>query len=466
MPRLTITGCRVYDPASGESDFILANGDNMKFSKHNIFGKLADSENYFLLNSLSGNADILTPEKADEIINGKYSAMEEYSLKGYLSDESEENRRYKLAYLDFIEERDNSEIQIFFVPRYECNFACSYCYQDEYAPEKAQLTEAIVDAFFYYIEREFGSRKKYITIFGGEPLLPGEKYRNDLQMIIQKAAEKKIDLAVVTNGYNLIDYVDILSQGNIREIQITLDGTRDVHDGRRYMKNKSGTFDRIVSGIDEAMKNGFPVNLRMVIDKDNIDNLPDFASFAISKGWTKNPLFKTQIGRNYELHHCMAGNKRLFERAELYEKLYKLVNEHPHILEFHKPLFSVSKFLFDNGELPRPLFDSCPACKSEWAFDYTGRIYSCTATVGKAGEELGTFYPEVTSKDDVIRTWQERDVTCIPECRECSSQLLCGGGCGAVAKNRTGEILSPDCRPVKPLLEMGLSLYFNKGENI
>jgi uncharacterized protein len=232
------------------------------------------------------------------------------------------------------------------------------------------------------------------------------------------------------------------------------------------MKNKGETFDRIVEGIDESLKRGFSINLRMVTDKDNVGNLPEFASFAIERDWTENPLFKTQIGRNYELHHCMTGNKRLFERAELYEKLYELVKLYPHILEFHKPLFSVSKFLFENGELPRPLFDSCPACKSEWAFDYMGKIYSCTATVGKSGEELGTFYPEVTAKGDIISLWQERDVTSIPECGECSSRLLCGGGCGAVAKNRTGSILSTDCRPVKPLLEMGLSLYFNKGEPI
>ncbi len=438
----------------------------MIFSKHNIMGKLAESENWFILNSLSGNADILTPEKAAEIQAGEYSNTEEYISKGYLADEAEENRRYKLAYLDFIEERDNSEIQIFFVPRYECNFACSYCYQDEYAPEKALLSGETVDAFFKYVDNEFRTRKKYITIFGGEPLLSGEKYRSELAMIIERASAKNIDLAIVTNGYNLIDYMDILSKGSIREIQVTLDGTKSVHDSRRYMKNKGETFDRIVEGIDESLKRGFSINLRMVTDKDNVDNLPEFASFAIERGWTQNPLFKTQIGRNYELHHCMAGNKRLFERAELYEKLYELVKKHPHILEFHKPLFSVSKFLFENGELPRPLFDSCPACKSEWAFDYTGKIYSCTATVGKSGEELGTFYPEVTAKDDIISLWQERDVTSIPECGECSSRLLCGGGCGAVAKNRTGNILSTDCRPVKPLLEMGLSLYFNKGEQI
>lgn len=432
----------------------------MKLSEQNIFGKLADSENYFILNSLSGNADILTPEKARELESGDFTDVDEYAAKGYLVEENEEGRRYKLAYLDFLEERDNSEIQVFFVPRYECNFACSYCYQDEYTPEKADLNEDKIDAFFSYIEREFAGRRKYVTVFGGEPLLPGEKHRNELRSIITKAAERNIDLAIVTNGYNLADYMDILSLGKIREIQVTLDGTAEVHDSRRYLKNKAGTFDRIVEGIDEALKNGFAINLRMVIDKDNIDNLPAFASFAISKGWTENPLFKTQIGRNYELHHCMAGNKRLFERAELYEKIYSLVKENPHILEFHKPLFSVSKFLFENGELPKPLFDSCPACKTEWAFDYTGNIYSCTATVGKSGEELGTYYPAVTQKDELIKTWQQRDVTCIPECRGCPGQLLCGGGCGAVAKNKTGNILSPDCRPVKPLLGMGLSLYF------
>ncbi len=47
----------------------------------------------------------------------------------------------------------------------------------------------------------------------------------------------------------------------------------------------------------------------------------------------------------------------------------------PHIVEFYKPAYSVSKFLADTGGLPDPLFDSCPACKAEWAFDYTGHIY-------------------------------------------------------------------------------------------
>jgi uncharacterized protein len=197
----------------------------------------------------------------------------------------------------------------------------------------------------------------------------------------------------------------------------------------------------------------------MVIDKENINGLPEMAKFAIEKGWTKNPLFKTQLGRNYELHHCQATSEKLFSRISLYESIYNLVKLNPYILEFHKPAFSVSKFLAENGELPEPLFDACPACKTEWAFDYTGQIYSCTATVGKEGEALGSFYPEVSRKEEMIAEWENRDVTTISECNSCNIRLACGGGCGSVAKNRTGNVCSTDCRPVKQLLELGFASY-------
>ena len=214
-----------------------------------------------------------------------------------------------------------------------------------------------------------------------------------------------------------------------------------------------------MKGIDACLNEKIDVNLRMVIDRDNIDNLPDLAKFAIIKGWTKSSHFKTQIGRNYELHHCQSSKDKLFDRVSLYESLYELIKNSPHILEFYKPAYSVSKFLAENGELPEPLFDSCPACKTEWAFDYTGRIYSCTATVGKSDESLGTFYPDVSLKQEIVEQWVSRDVTSIPECRECSVQLACGGGCGSVAKNRTGKICSADCRPARELMELGFSAY-------
>jgi uncharacterized protein len=435
--------------------------ENLKLSKYNIFSKLKESDDYFIVNILSGNADILTAEKAQEIKDARYSDMEEYIQKGYLVDEKEEAKQYKLRYLDFLKQREDDEVQIFFVPRYACNFACSYCYQASYDPPVNPLKKEVVESFYRYLDNEFSWRKKYITVFGGEPLLEGTKSREELQWLLEGATQRQLEVALVTNGYALASYIDLLKTAAIREIQVTLDGTHSTHDSRRPLKNGGGTFDQVVAGIDEALANDISINLRVVIDKSNIQNLREVAAFAIKKGWTKHPLFKTQIGRNYELHTCGVDQNRLFDRVNMYEALYEIIKEYPEFLEFHRPAFSISRFLFENGELPDPLFDSCPGTKTEWAFDYTGHIYSCTATVGKEDESLGTFHPKVNRKEEIIERWEDRDVTSIPACKECPVQLACGGGCAAVAKNKTGAIESPDCRPIRELLEMGLSLYFD-----
>ena len=432
----------------------------MELSRHNIISKLEGSDEYFIVNLLSSNADILSAKDALAIQNGTYENVQELMAKGYLVDVAEEKKKYRQAYLDFIDQRDTDEIQIFYVPSYACNFDCTYCYQVEYEPTASHYNTAVVDAFFNHITNTFAGRKKYITIFGGEPLLPAKVHKDYLAYIIEKATEKNIEIAFVTNGYLLSEYLDILAKGKVREVQVTLDGVKGMHDKRRPLKNGGETFDKIVEGIDGAMERGFPVNLRMVVDKENIDNLPKLAQFAIDKGWTKSLLFKTQLGRNYELHYCQHNQKKLYDRIEIYKDVYKLLKEHPHIIEFYKPAFSVSKFLFEEGKLPVPLFDSCPGTKTEWAFDYTGSIYSCTATVGKSGEKLGSFYPEVEMNEDEIENWQERDVVSIEGCENCNLQLACGGGCGSVAKNNNKDnVLTPDCRPIKELLELGIAYY-------
>lgn len=443
----------------------------MKYSKYNIFSKIRDSENFFIINLLSGNADILSIADAEkmellrkgEIVNDKDFTLELLE-KGYMAEETDESKLYRKRYFDFIDSRDKDEIQIFFVTNYSCNFACTYCYQDQYNNPNQELSNDIIDAFFSYVEKEFAGRKKYITIFGGEPLLNSPKQKALITHLLNKANESKLEISFVTNGYSLEDYSILFRKGNIREIQVTLDGTENIHNSRRFLKGGDGTFDKIVRGIDASLENHIDINLRMVVDKENIGNLPELARFAIVKGWTKSLYFKTQIGRNYELHHCQSSPEKLFERVSLFESIFELTKQHPHLAEFYKPAYSVAKFLSENGELPDPLFDSCPACKTEWAFDYTGQIYSCTATVGKSEESLGSFYPGITRKNDIIHQWENRDVTSIPECKDCPVQLACGGGCGSIAKNRTGNICTADCRPAKELLEIGFAAYIENNK--
>ncbi len=431
----------------------------MQSSKHNIVSEIPGTNTFVVVNLLSGQADLMSASELRELENPSGPPNQAFVEKGYLANPAEEHRRYRMAYLDFMEQREEEELQLFFVPTYLCNFDCSYCYQSPYLSDPEVLSPAISDAFFAYIRQAFAGRKKYITLFGGEPLLPGEVYKESIRDFLGRCAEHQIDVAVVTNGYHLSDYLEILSRANIRELQLTLDGPEEVHERRRPHRGGQKSFWRIAEAIDQCLSLGYPVNLRMVVDKENIHSLPQLARFAVNRGWTSSPIFKTQLGRNYELHHCHSGPQKLYSRLSLYQDLYSLIREQPVIMDFHKPAFSVSRFLSENGELPPPLFDACPACKSEWTFDHKGNIYSCTATVGKPGEELGRFHPSQVLYRKKVAPWQERDVLSIRECHDCNLQLACGGGCGSVAKNSLGDALKPDCRPVGELLGMGTALY-------
>lgn len=426
-------------------------------SRHNIVSRVKGSSQHFVVNLLSGEADLLDEHEVESIAAG--AAQEALVAKGYVVDRDDEERRYRAAYLAFLRGRDSDELQLFYVPTYACNFGCDYCYQQAYAPEARSEQRAVIEAFFAYVDTAFVGRKKYVTIFGGEPLLPSPSARGAIEQLTSETRSRGLDVAVVTNGYHLASYVDLLSSARIREVQVTLDGPEPVHDARRFLKGGGGTFQQVVHGIDACLAARLPVNLRTVLDRQNIGRFVELARFAIARGWTEDPLFKTQLGRNYELHGCQPGRERLYTRLELFQDLYSLARTEPDLLRFHKPAFSVARFLFEQGALPEPLFDACPACKTEWAFDYTGKIFPCTADVGKPGEELGTFYPTVFLDEEKVAMWEERDVLAIPECHGCELSLACGGGCGAVSRNRDGSVLSPDCRPVRELLELGLSLY-------
>jgi len=85
----------------------------MKYSRYNIFSRIRDSENSFIVNLLSGNADILISSdaikiealKKGEALTDK-NFLDELAEKGYITDESEEKREYRRKYLDFIDSRE------------------------------------------------------------------------------------------------------------------------------------------------------------------------------------------------------------------------------------------------------------------------------------------------------------------------------------------------------------------------
>lgn len=453
-------------------------------AKNNIIVKIDNSKKpeYAILNPISGSFDLMDDREYDLLQKISRGQNPDNDFASYLLErgyayksEEEQNKAINKAYEEFKREVAQSQVQLMLVPTYGCNMACIYCYQGKGKDPSSQdvslrpehlISKETVDAFFDYARANFrkGPQKPFITLFGGEPLVNSPAQREIIRYIVGKCTEEDYELAAVTNGYDFMEYIDILKKARIKEVQFTLDGSKDVHDSRRATANKKGTFDRVIAGIQAAVTNKMPVNLRSVVDMENIGDIINLAEFLDEKGWLDLPpeLFKTQIGRNYELFDCYAKPQHLMTQVELWGEFAALSKEYPVLSKFHRPDFKGIRHLVDTGEMYMASFDTCPACKTEWVFDLYGNIYGCTASCGREEYLLGSFAPEIRLYEEKIKSWQTRDVKSIPKCRDCKYDAICGGGCGVVVAGRNGgDVLSPDCRPIQELMEIGINHYID-----
>ena len=452
----------------------------MILAKNNIIVNMntEDSKEYAILNPVAGSFDMMNEAeyaKYCDLEQGKPidPEMTDYLVeRGYLfQDIQTYEKSLKDAYQEFQDETKDAQVQLLLIPTYSCNMACTYCFQHGIEGKPKLISKEIVDGFFDYARKEFANAKKkpFITLFGGEPLMNSKEHRTIIEYIVEKSIEEGYELSAVTNGYDFVEYIDLLKKAKIKEIQFTLDGTELIHDQRRMTANHKGTFNRVIAGMEQAIAAGMPVNLRTVTDKQNVDDLVNLAELLDQKGWLDLPptLFKTQIGRNYELFECYEKPEHLFSQVELWGHIAKLAEKYPVMKKFHRPDFMGIRYLVETGEMYLASFDTCPAGKTEWVFDLYGDIYGCTASCGREDFKLGTYWPAVQKNETAIEHLKSRDVTNIEKCKSCKYDVVCGGGCGVVAANKhNGEILSPDCRPIQELYDIGLNFYKDEINNL
>ncbi len=446
----------------------------MRLSRSTILAPVPRSDQVLLVQPLSGQAALVAAADAEALRRLSSGgdippSLQEATLREarFVVDSAEEDGRLEAeALAEWAAEAALTPTQLVVVPSFGCNLACTYCYQEVFDPSGGGLMSAeVVDALFAYVDRHHASEtpRPYLTLFGGEPLRDTPAHHDRISRLLGGSRERGLEVAVVTNGDDLEPFLPALERGAVKEVQVTLDGPKAVHDRRRPHASGRGTFDRIVSGVDRLLAARIPVNLRVVADRDNLASLPELAAIAQARGWLDLPpsRFKTQIGRNYELFGCASRQRRdeLLDRVELWARYLELTEVHPALRRFHRPRFHGIGHLAEAGELPGPNFDACPATKKEWAFGPDGRIYGCTATVGHPAHALGRFHPEIAHDDDALAAWRQRSTLAIPRCRTCALAPVCGGGCGAIAWEREGTPLAPDCRPVVELYGLGVRYY-------
>lgn len=435
-------------------------------SRYNLVTQI-DENSYAIFNPLSGAFDIADSKEKEAFESGvaQDSTQEEYWLERgyYFKDASSEQQYVNKRYFDFFDVSNENQIQFMLVLTYGCNFNCEYCYQRGVDTSKNVMSVDMLDAFIDFVIDYRNKHKKdvIVSLFGGEPLLPGKKHQELISHLIARLSLEKIPLTVVTNGYNLEEYIPLLSNADIKEIHVSLDGDRDEHDRRRQTKDGKDSFNKILNGMHAAKDAGFPINVRLITDKKTMSTLPGLAERLEEEGFFDLPKgrFKTSLGRNYELINEYVKPEDLFDLDQMYSAYVKLMLEFPILEKLHMPSFFGVTKVAKEGEMYVPSFDTCPAGKSEFVFDSSGSIFGCTASCGRDGYELGSFYPEVKWNNEELRAWKSRNILNIEECKECSVGVICGGGCGVIAKDREGKVHSPNCKPIKEVMDIGIQYY-------
>lgn len=410
---------KVYIPIE-EKQFILVNTLNGRID-------LIDNETYYTLKEWELSENIIPNEKKQiELLN---------TLKahGFIVSDKFEEDKIKEELLSVLREGHNkikkSYYLLSFILTYDCNFRCNYCYEANGITCKSTLTHEMIDAAFDLTNEHLS----VIGLFGGEPLLP--KNKDAIEYIINKGKDKKFN--IITNGYYLLEYFDLLKDLRIDKIQVTLDGTREQHNKNRPLANGNETFDKIYKGIEKYLTNGKHIHIRMNVNQENLESCKDlrqhfldnFSDFHNNISFEFFPIM--QLSQNNRLNLLKDISKTDIDKTE---KDLSMINS---ISGTYKPIIRY----FLNGRRLSPVYCFCHAHGGGIYVDPLGDIYSCIVSVGKKELSIGKYFPDKYIKENSIIN---RNIESIPECRECNYALLCGGGC-PLELNSYEDVMKPCC---------------------
>lgn len=156
-----------------------------------------------------------------------------------------------------------------------CNLRCTYCMPDEkvqVTPSSKLMQAEEIESIAAVFVR-LGIKK--IRLTGGEPLL-----RKDAKAIIESLSKLPVELAISTNAVFVDKYIDVLTQANIRAVNVSLD---TLNAAEFAAITKRNDFEKIMKNIHLLLSNNFKVKVNMVLMKGiNEHAVADFIN------WTKH----------------------------------------------------------------------------------------------------------------------------------------------------------------------------------
>ena len=290
-----------------------------------------------------------------------------------------------------------------------CNAHCSYCFES--GMKKTSMTAETAEAVCNFIKTIPNESNKPIRLewFGGEPLINHKVITQICRSLSEASLSNGFESEITSNGllFNQITPND-LKEWNLKNVQITLDGTHDIHNS---IKNYSGSidgFDKTIDSIHYLINNNVSVTIRLNFSDENVPDMLSLIDFVYNEFGNTVQVYGSQI---YEVGNVSEHYVKGFAENIFLKKLYDC--------GYYSPRRTLMRSRITCGLASYPNY---------YVIDPDGNLYKCVESMAFSKEsKIGTIYGN--SDQTKIDFWWNPVVE--KRCLECIYLPMCVGGCVA-----------------------------------
>ena len=394
----------------------------MKQSKYNLLIE-TDQTSVIMFNTLYGSISLFTPEEYSQVKGGIGNIEKDSLLKRHLIEQ-------KFIVDDTVNEleivknrkvmgvNDPNKLELIVIPTLACNFACTYCYENNY---KSIMERRTVEALKKWLTTNLKNYKFLVLHwFGGEPLLAFKLIKEITSFInsINKSNDTIFHPHITTNGYLLTNKkVHDLTNIGICDYQVTLDGPPQIHDSSRMLKGNKPTYKIIHKNICNALQFSpdIKISLRINYNSKTVDSIPELLTSFPS-------IIRSQLRVVFEPIFCNNGRKDTANNSEVISQ--KLIDLYNFASGEGYDTSIISKTLLS----PRLIY--CYAEReNQFIINYNGDVFKCSVCNFESKDRVG--YLKEDGKIVKNANWGNWVNTNLWEeqCDDCIYLPVCAGGC-------------------------------------
>lgn len=317
-----------------------------------------------------------------------------------------------------------------------CNMSCKYCfYRDEakYQEHKEaslMTVETLENVFKNTLP--YATGRCIVTFQGGEPTLSGLDFFKKAAELEKKYAPPsgvRIENTIQTNGLLIDDKWAKFFYENRFLVGLSLDGTKEIHDQYRVLKDGSGTFDRVMEASEILKRHNVDFNVLSVLTKTSCKKAAAIYDFFDKKSflWQQYIPCLNEIGDLKSLYEWSleSGDLAGFLKNQFDLWYRDFFGGHTHFNRYFDNLCAIIIGLSPES------CDMVGVCSRQLVAEADGSVYPCdfyavdSMKLGNFNENTLSEIEEKRRALGFIEGSKKRD----EECAKCKWFFLCRGGC-------------------------------------